>query len=231
MYCVKCGIEMSQGQTVCPACNTRVYHPDIPRDENQATYPRVPFKSEEPGRLGFMFVITVICAMAAFLPLIYEASISGKIAWSGYVTGGVILLYQLAFMPIWFRNPLVAVFLPVDFLTVAGYLCYIDFATGGDWFMTFAFPVTGALGMIVTAAAVLTYYLRHGKLYIFGGMFIALGAFVTMVELLINLTFGIETFIFWSFIPLAAFFLFGITLIVIGIVKPFKRSFEKVFNL
>ena len=29
MYCIKCGVELSAGQTVCPICETKVYHPDI----------------------------------------------------------------------------------------------------------------------------------------------------------------------------------------------------------
>ena len=59
MYCVKCGVKLSEGQTVCPLCETKVYHPDINVTEAN-TYPKIPFKSEEFNRKGLMFVLTMI---------------------------------------------------------------------------------------------------------------------------------------------------------------------------
>ena len=29
MYCVKCGVKLSDNQELCPICGTKVYHPDI----------------------------------------------------------------------------------------------------------------------------------------------------------------------------------------------------------
>ena len=47
MYCIKCGAELSDGQAVCPICNTRVSHPDFPVDGAAAPYPQGEFASEE----------------------------------------------------------------------------------------------------------------------------------------------------------------------------------------
>lgn len=231
MYCIKCGIKLGEGQSACPACNTRVCHPDFPVDPDRSPYPVEPFKSEEYSRVAIMFVTTVIMAMAAVLPLIYEITQKGEIVWSGYSTGGVTLLYITVFLPLWFRRPNPAIFVPSAFAAASLYLLYICYATGGHWYLTFALPVSAVLGVIVTATTVLTKYLRHGKMYIFGGLFIALGLFVSMIETFLHITFDFERFIFWSMIPLIAFCLFGLTLIVIAIVKPFKRSFEKIFNV
>ena len=46
MYCIKCGAELSDGQKVCPICETKVYHPDIPVVEDKDTYPKKEFVSE-----------------------------------------------------------------------------------------------------------------------------------------------------------------------------------------
>ena len=40
MYCVKCGVELADGEKQCPLCGTRVYHPDIQTNEAFPPYPR-----------------------------------------------------------------------------------------------------------------------------------------------------------------------------------------------
>ena len=46
MDCIKCGVKLSEGQTLCPICHTRVYHPDLPV-KDRPTYPKKEFQSEE----------------------------------------------------------------------------------------------------------------------------------------------------------------------------------------
>ena len=58
MYCIKCGAKLSDGQTVCPICETKVYHPDIDI-KDEPTYPKIPFESEEFNRKGLMLVLSV----------------------------------------------------------------------------------------------------------------------------------------------------------------------------
>ena len=74
------------------------------------------------------------------------------------------------------------------------YLLYIDLATGGRWFLSFAFPVVGAAGIIVTAMVILLRYLHGGHLFVFGGAFILSGGLMVLVEFLINLTFKLHHF-------------------------------------
>ena len=35
MYCIHCGVELSDSETVCPLCGTRVFHPDLPRQQGE----------------------------------------------------------------------------------------------------------------------------------------------------------------------------------------------------
>ena len=98
MYCIKCGARLSDGQTVCPICDTRVYHPDIViKEEN--TYPKVPFKSEEINRAGVMFIITFLFLIPLLLPLFLELSWHDRIEWSGYVFGGTMAFYVTFILP------------------------------------------------------------------------------------------------------------------------------------
>lgn len=122
----------------------------------------------------------------------------------------IALLYVVILLPMWFRRPNPVIFVPVDFIAVGLYLLYINFATGGHWFLSFAFPVTGAIGLLISAAVALTHYLRGGYLYIYGGMLILGGGLAVLIEFLINLTFQIHETLFWSFYPMVAGIVLGL---------------------
>ena len=130
-----------------------------------------------------------------------------------------------------FRHPNPVIFVPVDFVAVGLYLLYIDFAVGGHWFLSFAFPVTGAIGLLVTAVVTLTHYLHGGYLFIYGGGFILSGALAVLIEFLLNLTFQIHETFFWSFYPLVAGVVIGSMLIVIAVCKPLRESLHRKFFL
>lgn len=126
-------------------------------------------------------------------------------------------------------NPVI--FVPVDFVALGVYLLYIDLATGGRWFLSFAFPVVGAAGIIVTAMVILLRYLHGGHLFVFGGAFILSGGLMVLVEFLINLTFKLHDALLWSIYPLAAGIILGLTLIIIGCCRPLRESLQKKFFL
>ena len=66
MFCVKCGVELTEGTKICPVCATRVYHPDLPVTDASPTYPRKDFESEEFNRRGILFVLTILFSYAAY---------------------------------------------------------------------------------------------------------------------------------------------------------------------
>ena len=228
MYCVKCGVKLSDGQTVCPLCETAVYHPDI-QNTGKPTYPKKDFKSEAFNKKGLMFVITILFLIPLLLPLILDLSWHNAITWSGYVFGGVLLFYVSIVLPSWFKNPNPAIFVPSTFAALTVYLLYICLSVGGKWFLGFAMPVTLSLGAIFTAALTLSRYIKKAKLYIAGGSFIAFGIWTTTLEFLIRRVFDVSYNFYWSFCTLALFFIVGMLLIIIEIVKPIKESLRKIF--
>lgn len=228
MYCINCGARLSDGQILCPICNTRVYHPDFEIKEKSA-YPKGAFVSEEFNPKGLLFVLTVLCLIPLLLPIILELVWQGTVSWSGYVAGGTLLFYLGCILPFWFKHPNPVVFVPLFLFAVTGYLLYICLQNGGTWFMSFAFPMMMSLTAILTAQTVLLHYLKRGRLYIVGGGLIALGIWSVLLEVLINISFGSNSAFLWSSAPLTIFSLLGIALIVIGIVKPFKESLRRIF--
>ena len=98
--------------------------------------------------------------------------------------------------------------------------------TEGNWYFTFALPVTIGLCLIVTAVITLLRYVRLGRLYIFGGAFMGLGAFTVLVEVLLGVTFGFA-FIGWSIYPLVVLVLFGGLLIYFAINSAAREMLER----
>ena len=123
------------------------------------------------------------------------------------------------------------IFVPIDFAVLGLYLFYINFATHGHWFLTFALPVTGTAMVLVTAMVALLRYVPAGALYICGGALLLSGGFAVLVEFLLNLTFRLHDTFLWSFYPLAACTVLGAMLLIIAICKPLRRSLHKKFFL
>ena len=121
MYCINCGVELADSETVCPLCGTRVFHPDMPRQQGEPPFPPDPMgHPEEVNRSGVLFILTM-----------------------------------LAVLPLWFRRPNPVIFVPADFAAIGLYLLYINFATGGHWFLTFGLHHTFIWSFYPLAAGVL----------------------------------------------------------------------------
>jgi len=103
---------------------------------------------------------------------------------------------------------------------------YINLATGGNWFLSFALPVVGGICLITCTVVTLIYYLRKGRLYILGGAFMVSGVFALLVEFLMKLTFEVQ-FIGWSIYPLVVLFLFGGLMILVATDSMVRDMIER----
>lgn len=230
MYCIKCGVKLADTEKQCPLCGTVPFHPDIDRPGEERLYPKdkIPQLQQVSPR-GAMVVVTTMFLLPLLITLLCDLRINGKVTWSGYVIGALLLGYVVLALPFWFRRPNPVIFVPCGFAAAGLYLLYIDLATGGDWFLSFAFPVVACLGFLVTTVVVLLRYLCRGRLYIFGGASIALGAFMPLMEYLINVTFDRPRFAAWSLYPLIALVLLGGMLIFLAISRPARETMERKF--
>lgn len=230
MYCVKCGVELAQSERKCPLCLTPVYMPGLEEDTER------PYPKDEPNIApvnpkGVYLIVSFVFVISALISFFADLNINGTFDWSGFVMGALGVAYVTFILPLWFRRPSPAVFVPCDFLAVGLFVAYICYATGGDWFFTFALPIIGGAALIVASVTILCYYLRRGYLYIFGGAIIASGALSVLIEWLIRVEFNPHAGFVWSPYPAIALSLAGMMLIVIAIVKPFRESLARIFSL
>lgn len=229
MYCIQCGAELADSQKQCPLCGTRVFHPELSQPHGEKPYPPNLYPPQQVRPWGALLIVTMCFLLPIFITLGCNLQINGRITWSGIVTGGLMMIYVMFILPLWFKKPNPVIFVPCSFLALGTYLLYIDLVTGGQWFLSFALPITAGAGLIVTAIVTLLRYIRRGRLYIFGGAAIVTGIFMPVMELLLNHTFARPRFIFWSLYPLVVLVLLGITLITIAICRPLRDSLEKRF--
>ena len=229
MFCAKCGVELANSEKSCPLCGTRAYHPDIVRENGEPPFPENNLPKEEFNRAGILFIITMLYAIPFILAPICDFSITGEVSWSAYVSLSVLLAYVILILPAWFRKWHPIIFVPVDCDCVGLFVWYISFATGGNWFFSFAFPVILMISVLLCTVVILSVTLRRGYLYIFGGAFLGLSAVMPLTEFFIHITFQLRDHLVWSVYPMTVFFLIGAMLITIAICRPLRESLHKKF--
>lgn len=226
MYCINCGVKLEKSEDICPLCGTQVYHPHIKIDREKQLYPkdRIPeIKHRSKTFNGAVIIMFLIPIVVSFLA---DFHFDREIKWFGYVLGALIMSYTAFALPLWFEKPNPVIFTPCLIAEAMGYLLYINCITGGGWFLSFAFPVTGGFGIIVTAVVTLLYYLKKGKLYIWGGAFTLTGGFIVLIEFFMSITFNIE-FFGWSFYPFSVLVLLGGLMFYLAINKSAREVMER----
>ena len=227
MYCANCGVKLAASEERCPLCGLKAYHPDLSKQEGEKPYPKNRYPKHIRRSAWPQIILTAMFLLPMLIVILCDLQLTGRITWSGYVLGALLLGYVIFVLPVWFCKPNPTVFVPCGFAAVICYLLYISLYTKGSWFLTFAFPVAGCIGLIVTAVTVLIQYVKKGKLYIFGGALMLLGLFMLLMEHLINVTFSIGHFALWSLYPMIALVLVGALLIFLAICRPARQSMER----
>ncbi len=228
MYCVKCGVKLGENEKKCPLCGTVVFHPDVKQPKGEDVYPhgKLPEINKSlvtAAVLTAMFIIPIVTV------LLCDLKVYGKITWSGYVVGALLLTYIIAVFPMWFRSPNPVIFVPCSFVAAGIYVLHIDLALDGGWFLSFAFPIIGCIGLTATAMTALFRYIKKGGLYILGGAFCFIGLCMLPMEFLAKYTFGVSRFIGWSLYPLSSLVLIGAFLIFLAIYAPARKYLERIF--
>lgn len=229
MYCIKCGVELSDTKNACPLCGTVPYHPDIAETSELPPYPPFVKPEKKMNRSLTMLLLTLLYTLCAAQLALCDVMISSRFSWSLYAIGGMILFYVAALLPLWFKKPNAVIFTPCFFVGTELYLLMANALTGGGWFLSFAFPVAGIAGLIITVVVALAKYVKKGYFYIVGGAVIAIGAYVVLVEIFATVTFNLDKFHMWSFYPASGCLILGMALIILGVCAPLRNWFAKKF--
>ena len=226
MYCVNCGVKLADTEKKCPLCETVCYHPDIKRPAGRQLYPGDKMPQRRSGVKALGGAIIILYLIPLILCFFSDMHPDGMLDWFGFIAGGLAVSYVMFALPLWFKKPNPVIFVPCGFAAVILYLFYINIQTGGHWFLSFAFPITGALGLTVCAVVTLLRYLRRGRLYIIGGALMALGGTILLTEELMAFTFALP-FIGWSVYPFIVLILLGGLLVYLAIDGAAREVVER----
>ena len=127
MYCVNCGVELKDSEKICPLCKTRVFHPDIPLPKGEGKYPEFVAPTRRFNRIGALIIVTFMFLIPLIICLLIDLRLNGRVLWSGYVIGGLILGYAFFVLPFWFKRPNPVVFVPIDFTLTILFLLYMPY--------------------------------------------------------------------------------------------------------
>lgn len=228
MYCVKCGVKLQKGETECPLCHTQVVRDEIDEDRFLVKYSDRYPSEKDHGKYVAIGIATVLMIAAVLITMIVCLNSYGELAWGGYVMLGVALLWIVLVFPWIFNRFNSLVFVPVDFAFLLGYLLYICLKTGGKWFLSFAFPVVGLICALTMFSIVFFRYIKKGRLFFTGGMMMAIGSSMMLVEFLSSITFNKPMFV-WSLYCVILFGLIGLFLLIAAIIPPLRDFLERKF--
>lgn len=226
MYCMRCGAKLADTEKKCPLCGTVAFHPDIVQPEVSPLFPQEHYPEPHVSPKGVMVIVSTLFLIPFLITLLVDLHLNESVTWSGFSMGGLLTAYVIFALPWWFRKPNPAIFVPVGSLAIGLYLLYIDLYTQGGWFLSFAFPVAGFLGVLATTVTILLRYLRRGKLYVYGGAMMALGGFMPLTEFLLGITFSVP-YVGWSIYPFVTLLLLGALVIFLAVNRHFRESLKK----
>ena len=226
MYCVYCGVRLQDGAEECPLCRTPVMIRDAA--EGKSLYPARMPADDRHGTSLVVLLLSLVMAGVGLACLIFCLHRYGEVSWSGYVLLGIGLLWVWILLPLLFRRYRPMIFLPIGFACLAGVLLYICEKTGGDWFLSFAFPVTGITAVLTLLGVALFRYIRQGRLRLLGLYLIVIGASFMLIEFFQHITFGARMFD-WSLYCVVAFGAIGLFLFIATLIPPLHAHLRKIF--
>ena len=183
MYCVYCGVKLQDGANECPLCHTPVRVPSLPQQGDGSSYSdRYPKAEKKAGKYLAIGLVTIIMIGVGLGCLIFCLKSLGRTDWSGFVAMGLALLWVLFILPLLFPRFRPMIFLPIDFACIGGYLLYICCKTGGNWFLSFAFPVTMIAAVLTLTGVAMMRYIVQGRLRLMSLLVIFIGLSFMLVE-------------------------------------------------
>jgi hypothetical protein len=201
----------------------------VPEHLKESSYPdRYPRAEKQSGKILALGLVTVILVAAALGCLIFCLKSTGKVGWSGIAALGMVLGWVWTILPMLFRRWRPMIFLPIDFACLGGYLLYICANTGGNWFLSFAFPVTGIACILTLLGVTIFRYIRKGRLRLLGLYLVLIGCSFMLVEFFQSITFQTPMWV-WSLYCVCGFGLLGLFLFIATLIPPLHAHLRKTF--
>ncbi len=229
MYCIHCGVKLQENAAECPLCHTPVVTTPMPESAVRSRYSsRYPIPEKGHGRVLAAWLMTALMVAAGLGCLVFCLQTVHKADWSGIVLMSLALGWVWMIMPMMFPRWRPMIFLPIDFAALGGFLLYICVKTGGHWFLSFAFPVTGIAAVITLTGIALMRYMTQGRFRMMSLLVIFIGLSFMLIEFFQHITFGSPMFV-WSLYCVCGFCLIGLFLFIASFIPPLRAYLRRTF--
>lgn len=229
MYCIHCGVKLTENAGECPLCHTPVVTTPMPESAVRSRYSdRYPAENRGRGRVMAAWLMTAVMLAAGLGCLIFCLQTTHEAGWSGYVLMSLALGWIWVILPMLFPRWRPMIFLSIDFAALAGFLLYICAKTGGNWFLSFAFPVTGIAAAVTLTGVALVRYMTQGRFRMMSLLIIFIGLSFMLIEFFQHITFGTPMFV-WSLYCVCGFCLIGLFLFIASFVPPLRAYLRRTF--
>lgn len=229
MYCIYCGVKLQDAAGECPLCHTPVVMTPMPASPVRGGYPdRYPEEEKKHGRILALWLFTAVMVAAGLGCLVFCLRTTGTADWSGIVLMSLALAWIVGILPAIFPRWRPMIFLPIDFAALAGFLLYVCGKTGGNWFLSFAFPVTGIAAAVTLTGVALMRYISQGRLRMMSLLVIFIGLSFMLIEFFQHITFGTPMFV-WSLYCVSGFCLIGLFLFIASFIPSLSAYLRRTF--
>ena len=233
-YCVKCGVELSDGVKKCPLCDTVVILPEEMKKEQRVPESIPIFPLATPGNVpqankkSVLELISLIFFLPIPVLMLCDINIDDGITWSGYAVGGIFLIYIFLVFPFIPKRGNAVVSILADWVCTMVYVYYIECMVCGTWFIPFAAPLITCFAFMAMVIALFRRYTKITNLALTGMSLVFIGLFCLVTEFLINAAFSIHETLFWAFYPALSLAMCAIVLFYIdrnaGLKEKIKRK-------
>lgn len=209
-YCVNCGVELAASEKCCPLCGVEVVNPRQPHlEDSWRPYP----KREDPmiTRLNHRFIAVILSislALPATICLAIDRAYTGRLTWSLYVAGSLIMIWCWIVPVFLYRKPgYFKIALPISASLLAFLLMIERLQPDRGWFVPLALPLVLLCTILVSMLAVLGSRRIVRGFAIPAAILACAGLLTIGVELIVNYYETESIKLFWSwfiFLPCLA---------------------------
>lgn len=232
-YCVKCGVELSDGAKKCPLCDTVVILPEETKKEKRVAEIIPIFPLANPGNMpqankkSILELISLIFFLPIPVLLLCDINIDDGITWSGYAVGGIFLLYIYLVFPFIPKKGNAVVSILADWVCTMAYVFYIERMAEGEWFVRFAAPLITVFACLSVIIALFRKYTKISNMALTGMSLVFIGLFCLITEFLINEAFSIHETLYWAFYPALSLAMCAIVLFYIDRNATLKEKIKR----
>ena len=233
-YCVECGVKLGEAEGKCPLCGTAVQNPIHPYNpRTPKPFPvRTPEQNLQIDRRYLLGLISSAMLLPAAICVVLDFFFGGRISWSVYPVGALVLLFVALAVPILVKKHRIYVTIAMDALVLLGYLKMVELLSESrGWFSPIVFPVImlAALMVLGVTASVRQRLLRELAVPATILLLVAILAF--SVELLVSSQMYGELRIAWSpFVMLPCCFI-ALMLYIVHSHKPLREELKKRLHI